>query len=158
LSDIRALLHLEQICANAEITNADTSQLTALNRVNAAGISFSGSLIASQPSSLAPSGPLYPTGRLKITHGRKPQVCSAPPLSFRHRRKTGRLRLRVMRAESVQVFGRRHDRLSTRRDGRRPKSAKARNRGEGYGLGGAARSAMGIWPCAGHSRGRQRGG
>ena len=41
--------------------------------------------------------------------------------------------------------------LSTRRDGRRPKSAKARNRGEGYGLGGAARSAMGIWPSAGHS-------
>jgi len=34
--------------------------------------------------------------------------------------------------------------LSTRRDGRRLKSAKARNRGEGYGLGGAGRSAMGI--------------
>jgi hypothetical protein len=43
----------------------------------------------------------------------------------------------------VQVFGRRHDRLSTRRDGQRPKSAKARNRGEEYGMGGAAGSAMG---------------
>ena len=30
----------------------------------------------------------------------------------------------------VQVFGRRHDRLSTRAGGRRPKSAKARNRGK----------------------------
>jgi hypothetical protein len=30
----------------------------------------------------------------------------------------------------VQVFGRRHDGLSTRRRGRRPKSAKARNRGK----------------------------
>src|SRR5690349_17131390 len=34
----------------------------------------------------------------------------------------------------VQVFGRRNDGLSTRSEGRRPKSAKARNRG----LGGAA--------------------
>jgi len=32
----------------------------------------------------------------------------------------------------AQVFGRRHDGLSTRRGGRRPKSAKARNRG-GWG-------------------------
>jgi hypothetical protein len=35
----------------------------------------------------------------------------------------------------VQVFGRRDDGLSTRRDGRRPKSVKARNRG---GEAGAA--------------------
>jgi hypothetical protein len=30
----------------------------------------------------------------------------------------------------VQVFGRRNDGLSTHSDGRRPKSAKARNRGK----------------------------
>jgi hypothetical protein len=30
----------------------------------------------------------------------------------------------------VQVFGRRNDRFSTHSDGRRPKSAKARNRGK----------------------------
>jgi hypothetical protein len=48
---------------------------------------------------------------------------------------------------AVQVFGRRQDVLSTRSCGRRPKSAKARNRG-GWGTGGAA-SAMGI--CAGRA-------
>jgi hypothetical protein len=31
---------------------------------------------------------------------------------------------------NVQVFGRRNDGLSTHSDGRRPKSAKARNRGK----------------------------
>ena len=47
-----------------------------------------------------------------------------------------------MTSAYVQVFGRRDDELSTRCDGRRPKSAKARNRG-GWGTGGAA-GAMGI--------------
>jgi hypothetical protein len=34
----------------------------------------------------------------------------------------------LLTAASVQVFGRRQDALSTRSGGRRPKSAKARNR------------------------------
>ena len=41
-------------------------------------------------------------------------------------------RIAVAMSASVQVFGRRHDGLSMRRGGRRPKSAKARNRG-GWG-------------------------
>jgi hypothetical protein len=44
---------------------------------------------------------------------------------------------------SVQVFGRRDDGLTTRRGGRRPKSAKARNRVV-WGTDSAA-DAMGIW-------------
>ena len=44
----------------------------------------------------------------------------------------------------VQVFGRRNDGLSTDSEGRRPKSAKARNRGRYAPSGGAASSAMGI--------------
>jgi hypothetical protein len=42
----------------------------------------------------------------------------------------------------VQVFGRRQERGSARSTDRRPKSAKARNRGK-WGAGGAA-GAMGI--------------
>src|SRR5258707_10970622 len=58
----------------------------------------------------------------------------------------------------VQVFGRRQDVLSTRSCGRRPKSAKARNRGgwgtrrgsERYGgLGGAGRPPALFWNRAG---------
>jgi hypothetical protein len=46
----------------------------------------------------------------------------------------------------VQVFGRRHDEGIDALSGRRPKSAKARNRGE-RSCGGGSASAMGIWPC-----------
>jgi hypothetical protein len=52
---------------------------------------------------------------------------------------------------SVQVFGRRNGESMQALWRRRPKSAKARNRGE-LGTGGAA-GAMGIWP-----RGEDRGG
>jgi len=45
---------------------------------------------------------------------------------------------REQKSGYAQVFGRRHDRLSTRAGGRRPKSAKARNRGGGLCGGGAA--------------------
>jgi len=38
-----------------------------------------------------------------------------------------------------------NDDLTTRSGGRRPKSAKARNRGGGW-CGGGAAGAMGIWP------------
>jgi hypothetical protein len=51
----------------------------------------------------------------------------------------------IAMSPSVQVFGRRNDGFSTHSDGRRPKSAKARNRGLGNG-GGAA--TMGISPPA----------
>src|SRR5258706_16387525 len=44
----------------------------------------------------------------------------------------------------------RHERFHTHR-GRRPKTSKGRNRGKGHVLGGAARSAMEIWPWTGHS-------
>jgi hypothetical protein len=44
---------------------------------------------------------------------------------------------REQMAASVQVFGRRHDDAIHALGGRRPKSAKARNRGK-WGTGGAA--------------------
>jgi len=60
-------------------------------------------------------------------------------LDHRHLRvlDRGRLVLALPALCIVQVFGRRNDGLSTRRSGRRPKSAEARNRGMGT-EGGAA--------------------
>ena len=53
--------------------------------------------------------------------------------------------LHLLTAALVQVFGRRNDGLSTHSEGRRPKSAKARNRGLGTAVGATP---MGISPQA----------
>src|SRR6516165_8889245 len=83
------------------------------------------------------------SARLKVTLGRT-EVPTSPvdvPPSGAHRS-----------SAIVKGFGRRPRRdISTCAGGRRPKASKGRNRGEGHVLGGAARSAMGIWPWAGHS-------
>jgi hypothetical protein len=46
-------------------------------------------------------------GQLGITHGHKLQDCSARPLSFRSRRRSGRLSLCIMRAALSGLMGRR---------------------------------------------------
>jgi len=57
-----------------------------------------------------PGGPLYPSGQLGITHGQKPDDCATRPLYFRSQRKTGRLPLRIIRAESDPLLTpNRHD-------------------------------------------------
>src|SRR5215470_8254922 len=54
---------------------------------------------AALPIGFAPKGH-YPTGQLGITHGHKPHECSAWPLSFGYKRKSGLVRCCVVMAKS----------------------------------------------------------
>src|SRR3974390_1580220 len=92
-----------------------------------AGVRLYGGATADLDSLCARRHPKSWSGRKKAAVEQK----KAPKQERKRERKRRRVERALTTSRSYKVFGRRNDGLSTRSEGRRPKSAKAGNRGLG---------------------------